>query len=457
MSLPPPPSPPAGPREGSLDAPTRHPLDWRSAEFRDRAALEHELERVFDLCHGCRRCVSLCQSFPTLFDLVDASATMEVDGVAKADYAKVVEQCYLCDLCYQTKCPYIPPHPWNIDFPHLMLRAKAVHFREHGAPLSAKVLSNTTAVGRLASIPVVAEAVNWSNRQPTLRGLMEKTLGVHRDANVPAYHHPTALAKLAQDDSGDGAVPAGPTSGKVAVFVTCYGNHSHPKMVEDLVAVLRHNDVPVKLIRQNQCCGMPKLELGDLDSVAAYKDRNIAALRAAVEDDWDILAPIPSCVLMFKQELPLMFPDDAGVLAVKRAIFDPFEYLMHRQAAGLLKTDFAHPLGRIAWQAACHQRVQNIGPKTKQVLELVPDTQVTAIERCSGHDGTYGVKQATYPLARKIAKPVENRVKQSEAQHFTSDCVMAGAHIAHGLNDGVDGAHIDAQHPVSLLRMAYGI
>lgn len=457
MSQPTPPSPPGGAREGSLDAPTRHPLAWREDAFWDRAALEQELERVFDLCHSCRRCVSLCQSFPTLFDLVDASSTLEVDGVDKADYAKVVEQCYLCDLCYQTKCPYIPPHPWNIDFPHLMLRAKAVHFREHGAPLSAKVLSNTTAVGRLASIPVVAEAVNWSNRQPTLRGLMEKTLGVHRDANVPEYHHPTALAKLAQDDPGDGAVAAGPTTGRVAVFVTCYGNHNHPKMVEDLVAVLRHNDVPVKLIRQNQCCGMPKLELGDLDAVAAYKHRNIAALREAVEGGWDIVAPIPSCVLMFKQELPLMFPEDAGVLAVKRAIFDPFEYLMHRQAAGLLKTDFRNPLGKVAWQAACHQRVQNIGPKTKQALELVPDTQVTAIERCSGHDGTYGVKQATYPLARKIAKPVENRVKQSGAEHFTSDCVMAGAHIAHGLNDGDAPARIDAEHPVSLLRKAYGI
>lgn len=452
MSQPPNAAPPATAREGSLDAPTRHPLDWNNPEFWDEAALEHELERVFDLCHGCRRCVSLCQSFPTLFDLVDASSTMEVDGVAKADYAKVVEQCYLCDLCYQTKCPYIPPHAWNIDFPHLMLRAKAVHFRKHGAPLSAKLLSSTTTVGRLASIPVVVEAVNWGNRQPALRGAMEKTLGVHRDAQVPAYHSPTALRKLKRDDSGDGAIAAGPTRGKVAIFVTCYGNHNHPRMVEDLVAVLRHNGIPVKLIRQNQCCGMPKLELGDLDSVAAYKTRNLPTMQAAVDDGWDILAPIPSCVLMFKQELPLMYPDDPAVQAVKRAIFDPFEYLMHRQTAGLLNTEFPNALGKVAWQAACHQRVQNIGPKTKQVLELVPGTQVTAIERCSGHDGTYGVKTATYPLARKIAKPVENRVKQAEAQHFTSDCVMAGAHIAHGLDDGTQ-----AEHPVTLLRKAYGI
>lgn len=452
MNQPPTPTPPSSAREGSLDAPTRHPLDWKNPAFWDQSALEKEMERVFDLCHGCRRCVSLCQSFPTLFDLVDESTTMEVDGVAKADYAKVVDQCYLCDLCYQTKCPYIPPHEWNIDFPHLMLRAKAVHFKAHGAPLSAKLLSSTTTVGSLASIPVVVEAVNWGNRQPALRGVMEKTLGVHRDAQVPAYHSPTALKKLKQDDSGEGAVAAGPTRGKVAIFVTCYGNHNHPQMVEDLVAVLRHNDIPVKLIRQNQCCGMPKLELGDLDSVDDYKQRNMPPMSAAVNDGWDIIAPIPSCVLMFKQELPLMYPDDAQVLAIRRAIFDPFEYLMHRQTAGLLRNDFRNELGKVAWQAACHQRVQNIGPKTRQVLELVPGTQVTTIERCSGHDGTYGVKKATYEYARKIAKPVENRVKQAEAQHFTSDCVMAGAHIAHGLNDGTT-----AEHPVTLLRKAYGI
>ena len=445
-------STPTTAREGSLEAPTRHPLDWKNPDFWNEAALDKELERVFDLCHGCRRCVSLCQSFPVLFDLVDNSSTMEVDGVAKSDYAKVVDQCYLCDLCYQTKCPYIPPHEWNIDFPHLMLRAKAVKFRKEGAPASAKLLSNTRTVGRLASIPVVVEAVNWGNSNPTVRGVIEKTLGVHRDAKVPAYHSDTADKRVRADDDGANAVAAGPTTGKVAVFVTCYGRYNHPQMVEDLVAVYRHNGIAVRLVRQNQCCGMPKLELGDLDTVEKYKNDNLPVLAALVKDGWDIVAPIPSCVLMFKQELPLMFPDDAEVQAVKRAIYDPFEYLMHRQAAGQFRTDFRHELGKVAWQVACHQRVQNIGPKTRQVLELVPGTQVTAIERCSGHDGTYGVKQATYDFARKIAKPVENRVKQAEAQHFTSDCVMAGAHIAHGLGDGRE-----AEHPLSLLRRAYGI
>lgn len=440
------------PREGNLQAPTRHPLDWQNPEFWNEQSLEKELERVFDLCHGCRRCVSLCQSFPVLFDLIDESPTMEIDGVKPADFQKVVDQCYLCDLCYQTKCPYTPPHEWNIDFPHLMLRAKSVKFKQHGTKTANTVLSNTTAVGNMASLPVVNKLVNWGNQNKIIRSVLESSMGVHRDAQVPVYHHPTAINKINADDSGEHALSAGATSGKVAIFVTCYGNHNHPKMVEDLVAVYRHNGIAVKLIRQNQCCGMPKLELGDLDSVNEYKNRNIPELIKQVDAGWDLVAPIPSCVLMFKQEIPLMYPNDPDVQKIKKAFFDPFEYLMLRHHAGAMKQDFKNELGVIAWQAACHQRVQNIGPKTKDVLNLVPGTEVTALERCSGHDGTYGVKKSTYAFARKIAKPIETRVKAIEPNHFTSDCVMAGNHIAHGLNNG-----LTAEHPISLLRLAYGI
>ena len=439
-------------REGGMEAPTRHPLEWQSEQFWDVDALNAELERVFDLCHGCRRCVSLCQSFPTLFDLVDNNPSMEVEGVAKADYAKVVEQCYLCDLCYQTKCPYIPPHPWNIDFPHLMLRAKAVHFRKEGVPASARLLSNTRTVGKLASIPVVVEAVNWGNNNAAMRTVIEKTLDVHKDARVPPYHAKTARKRLKNLRADGDAIAAGPTTGKVALFITCYGDYNHPKMVEDLAAVLRHNGVPVKLLRRESCCGMPKLELGDLASVEKYKNENLPLLIEAVNEGYDLIAPIPSCVLMFKQELPLLFPADTDVQRIKRAFFDPFEYLMHRHAAGRFSTDFKNELGKVAWQVACHQRVQNIGPKTRDVLNLVPNTEVITIERCSGHDGTYGVKKATYEFARKIAKPVETRVQQAAPAHFTSDCVMAGAHIAHGLADGTE-----AEHPISLIRKAYGI
>ena len=128
------------PREGSLEAPTRHPLNWQDAKFYNETELLEELERVYDICHGCRRCVSLCDAFPTLFDLVDESETFEVDGVAKKDYWNVVDECYLCDLCYQVKCPYVPPHEWNIDFPHLMLRAKTIQFKKGERKTSHKLI-----------------------------------------------------------------------------------------------------------------------------------------------------------------------------------------------------------------------------------------------------------------------------------------------------------------------------
>ena len=439
-------------REGSLDAPTRHPLDWKNPQFYDQASIDKELERVFDICHGCRRCVSLCQAFPLLFDLVDESSTMEVGGVAKSDYAKVVEQCYLCDLCYQTKCPYVPPHPWNVDFPHLMLRAKAAAHKRGETSFGAKVLSSTTTVGKLATIPVIVDVVNAANRSAGPRKLLDKMLGVHPDAAIPAYTHKTARKRLKSLDGSGTPQTAGRTRGKVALFATCYCNYSAPQPVEDLAAVLRHNRVAVKLVEREVCCGMPKLELGDLESVEKYKNTNIPVLAAAIRDGWDITAAIPSCVLMFKQELPLMFPDDEDVQLVKRHIFDPFEYLWLRHQAGALNTEFSTPLGKIAYHAPCHQRVQNIGPKTRDVLALIPGAEIQMIERCSGHDGTYGVKTKTYAFSRKIAKPVENRVQQIAPAHFASDCPMAGSHISHGLGDNPR-----AESPISLLRKAYGI
>src|SRR5512145_2626045 len=173
-------------REGSLEAPTRHRIDWKNPEYYDEDKLLHELERVYDICHGCRRCVSLCTSFPTLFDLVDASETLEVDGVRKEDYWKVVDQCYLCDLCYMTKCPYVPPHPWNVDFPHVMLRAKAIQYKK-GSRFRDRLLSSTDAMGKLAAIPVVAQTVNALNQNSLSRSAMQSVLGVHKDRELPPY------------------------------------------------------------------------------------------------------------------------------------------------------------------------------------------------------------------------------------------------------------------------------
>jgi Fe-S oxidoreductase len=440
-------------REGSLEAPRRHPLDWRSETFYDEAALTAELERVFDICHGCRRCFSLCNAFPTLFDAIDATDTGELEGVPRKIFWDVVDHCYLCDMCFMSKCPYVPPHPWNIDFPHLMLRAKARRFRERGAPWRDRLLSATDRVGSLAGVPVVAEVVNAVNGSAAGRALLESTLGVARDAPIPRYHSRSARSRIGDrrpapaSPSGD----AGGTRGKAVLFTTCYGNRNLPQVCEDLVAVFEHNGIQVTLPVTERCCGMPKLELGDLQSVAEARDANVAELARWVRDGWDIVAPVPSCVLMFKQELPLMYPGDADVRLVAEAFHDPFEYLALRHKAGSLRTDFRESLGKVAYQVPCHLRVQNIGLKTKEVLELVPQTQVQAIERCSGHDGTYGVKKRFRQPSLKIAAPVVTRVRDSGAAHFTSDCPMAGEQIAGGLAEG------SYSHPLMLLRRAYGI
>ena len=437
-----------GSREGSLEAPTRHPIDWNNPDFYNEDSLNAELERVFDICHGCRRCVSLCNSFPTLFDLVDESSTMEVDGVDKKDYSKVVDHCYLCDLCYLTKCPYVPPHEWNVDFPHLMLRAKAIKFRKGDVKKRDKILSATDTVGKLAGIPVISHVVNSANATTVGRKALEKTLGVHADANIPKYNTKTARKTLSKK-----ALPIeAQAESKVALFITCYNNFNEPEIANDLVKVFEHNKIAISIMEKENCCGMPKLELGDLEGVAKLKDANIPTMLKWIDAGWDIVAPVPSCVLMFKQELPLMFPDDEAVQRVKEHIFDPFEYLHKKYKKDRLNIEFSKSLGKIFYHASCHLRVQKIGLKTRDVLNLIPGTELEVLERCSGHDGTYAVKKEFHATSMKIVKPVVNRVKKFEPDVYTSDCPMAGNHISAGLADGSQTVH-----PITLLTQAYGI
>jgi Fe-S oxidoreductase len=389
---------------------------------------------------------------------VDESASGEVAGVDRKVYWRVVDHCYLCDMCFMTKCPYVPPHPWNVDFPHLMLRAKAVRARTQGLPFRERVLAATDSVGRIAGIPVVAELVNALNRNGAARVLLEKTLGVERNAPVPTFHGRTARARLARlgttlQPRGAGAPQGERTgSGRVALFTTCYGNRNDPGLVEDLVAVFAHNGIEVALVSAERCCGMPRLELGDLEAVAKLKEHNIPRLMEAVEAGYDLVAPIPSCVLMFKQELPLMYPEDAQVREVAERFYDPFEYLMARHLAGLLRTDFRTPLGKVSYHVPCHLRVQNLGFKTRDILKLVPGTTIDTIERCSGHDGTYGVRRESRAASMKIGRPVVERVERAHPDHYASDCPMAGEQIASGL-----GERRAPEHPLRLLRIAYGL
>jgi glycerol-3-phosphate dehydrogenase subunit C len=446
-------------REGNLEAPTRHPLDWLNPDFYNEESALHEMERIFDICHGCRRCVSLCGSFPTLFDLVDESKTMEVDGVDKKDYWKVVDQCYMCDLCYMTKCPYTPPHEWNLDFPHTMLRAKAIKFKKGEVSIAEKLLASTDVHGQFAGIPIVVQAVNAINHTQAARSVLERVAGVDKEAWLPELASQKFRGHT-EEASAAAVVNGEKTPGKVAIYATCYINYNEPGIGHDLLKILNHNDIPYVIVDKEKCCGMPKLELGDLQSVDASKQANIPVLARYAKEGYAILAAVPSCALMFKQEIPLMYPDDADVQLVKSAMWDPFEYFMARKRDGLLKTEFNTPLGNVSYQIPCHGRVQNIGKKTEEMLKMIPETTINTIERCSGHAGTFGVKKASHAQSMKIGKPVFKAMATmkdgSQPDFISSDCPLGGHHIAQGFEVNGLGAP-ELQHPLSLVRKAYGL
>jgi Fe-S oxidoreductase len=350
----------------------------------------------------------------------------------------------------------VPPHPWNVDFPHLMLRAKAVKFRRGEVTFRDRLLTGTDRLGKLSTIPVVVKMVNKANTTPSARRLMEKTLGVHAERRLPPY-----ASRRFRDHAGRSVAwpvrDGNATRGKVAIFSTCYVNYNEPGIGNDLLRILEHNEIPWVLVESEVCCGMPKLELGDLETVEKLKNVNIPALARLAAEGYAILTPVPSCTLMFKQELPLLFPDDPDVQAVRRAMADPFEYLVLRDRDGLLKRDFEKPLGKVSYHIPCHSRVQNVGQKTREVLQWVPGTEVNTVERCAGHDGTWGVKREFYATSMKIGKPVFRQMQQSDPDYVSSDCPIAGRHIVQGIDENHGGTRGRKEHPITLLRIAYGL
>ena len=439
-------------REGSLDAPIRHPIDWQGDDFDDPKLLFDELKRVFDICSGCRRCFNLCDAFPKLFDLVDETPTGDVHTVDEDKFWQVIDNCYLCDTCFKTKCPYVPPHEFNVDFPNLMLRAKALKYKKQGSTIRDKILSNPEKLGSIAGIPVVAEAVNATNKSKLGRLVVEKTLGVDRTAPRPKFHHRTARKRLLNYSKNNENVKQNSKNPGVVLFLTCYGNNNNPEIIEDTIACFEQNNVPIVFASTEKCCGMPKLELGDIKSVEAAKNINIPELYSWAVDGWKITSPIPSCVLMFRQELPSLFPEEQAVKVVSEAFVDPFEYLHQLNKEGNFNKNFKSSLGSIFYQVPCHLRVQSIGLKTRDILDMIPETKVTPIERCSGHNGTYGVKKEFRQSSVKIGKPVAQKLDQQHYDQFTSDCPMAGAQI-----ETISSNEVGYSHPMTLLRKAYEI
>ncbi|WP_119418654.1 heterodisulfide reductase-related iron-sulfur binding cluster [Desertibaculum subflavum] len=441
-------------REGSLDAPMRHPLAWNDPDFYDEAKLDAELRRVFDICHGCRRCFNLCDSFPRLFDLVDASPTEELDGVKSEDFKQVVDACTLCDMCFLTKCPYVPPHEFNLDFPHLMLRYRAVEMKKGKVSWTERELSKTDRNGRLAG--AVAPLANWASDEKNrlTRPILEKTVGIDARAHLPKFHGRTFVAR-AKDAGGPAA--DGPAKGaKAVLYATCFVNYNSPGIGEAALKVLHKQGVETKVVHPT-CCGMPKLEHGDIADVAARAKKVAAELLPLVDQGYDVVALVPSCALMLKFEWPLILPGDPDIKRLAQATQDLSEYVVGLGKRYGLAPGMQPLEGGVSLHLACHARAQNMGAKGAEMLRLVPSPDIAVIERCSGHGGSWGVMKENFQTAIKVGKPVARQAAKGKA-HLASECPLAADHIVQGigmLGDG--GAPQRSWHPIELMAKAYGL
>lgn len=448
-----------GSREGSLDAPTRHPIDWNNPDFYDEAKLDDELRRVFDICHGCRRCFNLCDSFPRLFDLIDDSESGELDTVESKDFKPVVDACTLCDMCFMTKCPYVPPHEFNLDFPHLMLRYRAVEKKkgEIGSGMEAQ-LTETDRNGKLGSS--LSGIANWATdrKNGLTRGVMQSVAGVHKDAALPKFAGKTFEKQAAENPPAVNT--SAPAHGRKAViYATCYGNYNNPEIGTAALAILAHNGVEAEVVYP-ECCGMPQMEQGDLARVET-KAKNVAkTLKPYIEKGYHVISLVPSCTLMLKFEWPLISPDDDDVKLLSGSTYDISEYIVDiAKKEGL--ADGLKPLdGDVSVHIACHARAQNMGQKAAELMKLVPDTKLHVVERCSGHGGSWGIKKEFFEVGMKVGKPVfRQALNKGQAKYVASECPLAGLHIAQGMEaTGSDNPLPETvPHPVVLFARAYGL
>jgi glycerol-3-phosphate dehydrogenase subunit C len=444
-------------REGSLEAPKRHALAWQDPGFSDPAKLEAELRRVFDICHGCRRCFNLCESFPRLFDLVDQSKTGELDSVASSDFKQVVDACTLCDMCFMTKCPYVPPHPFNVDFPHLMLRYRAAEAQRNGHGLADRELAKMDRNGRLAGM--VAPLANWAidTKNKLTRPLLEKTAGIDREAALPKFNGTTfAMRAKAAPPAVDRAAPA--YGRKAVLYATCFANYNAPEVGLATRAVLAKNGVETEVVYP-RCCGMPLLEQGEIEKVAANAVATAAELKSWITKGYDIVALVPSCALMLKFEWPLILPEDKDVKLLADATYDVSEYIVDIARKEGIAPGIEPLEGGIAVHLACHARAQNMGQKAAEMLRLIPGADLAVMERCSGHGGSWGIKKPFFKTALKVGRPVARQAAESGKAYLASECPLAGVHIAQGMEKlGGERAkpHL-VTHPIQLLARAYGL
>ncbi|MHB8416784.1 MAG: heterodisulfide reductase-related iron-sulfur binding cluster [Myxococcales bacterium] len=450
--------------------------------------LEGELRRVFQICNGCRLCYNLCPSFPALLNRVDeldphredaeggllaegapiaeheAAKALEgvrvatdnpVDRLGQADLRRVVDLCYNCKLCFPI-CPYVPPHEFAVDFPRLMLRAKAVRAREDGVTLQDRFLGATELVGSVMTrAPGLA---NWASHNAFNRMLMEHTVGIHRERNLPPWTAETFEAWWSARRQGKGPeLPQPPAEGpRALLFYTCYGNYNDPEVAQAAVEVLERNGVAVAAPPM-RCCGMPSLDGGDVERCLDQVKENVARLLPWVRAGYAIVSPGPTCTFMLRQEYPELLPTEEA-RAVAAAVRDLGEFLFGLKREGKLDRGLAGDGPRqVAYHFPCHLKVQKIGPKSRDLLSLIPGVEVTTVDRCCGMDGTWGMKKEYYELSLKVAEKATQQIaglaeaaagEKAPAPQVVSDCPLAALQL-----EKTTGRK--AVHPILLLRDAY--
>ncbi|MBM3506568.1 MAG: glycerol-3-phosphate dehydrogenase [Alphaproteobacteria bacterium] len=440
-------------------APTRHVIAWDDPSYTDSAALDAELRRQFDVCHGCRRCFNLCDSFPRLFDLIDASQSGELDTVDSKDFQPVIDACTLCDMCFMTKCPYVPPHAFNIDFPHLMLRYRVMENR-HGRPTFAqRQIRKTDRNGALATH--LSALANWGTSVANKlgRAVLAAFANIHPRAWLPRYvrARDVLVTRAARESEPVNLLAPAANKRKVVLYATCAGNFNKPEVGLATRAVLARNGVETVVVHPG-CCGMPQLEIGDLAAVAASAKKVSAELVAWVDKDYDVVALTPSCALMLKFEWPLIVPKDANVARLAKATHDVAEYIVEIAKAEGLAEGLAPMPEPVALHISCHSRAQNMGAKAADMLRLIPEANISVVDRCSGHGGAWGAEKPNFEVALKVSKPVFRRVLDLKPAHIASECPLAGDHIVQGVQELEPGAGPKtAVHPILLFARAYGI
>ena len=406
----------------------------------DPKQLDKDTQRIYEICDGCRRCFNLCPSFTTLLDRIDGYEG-DVAKLTPADHHQVVDECYYCKLCFN-HCPYTPPHKWDLDFPRLMLRAKAARVRAEGVPLQDRFLGNVDLVGAIGS--ATAPLSNWANSFAPARAAMEALIGIDRKRNLPRFHHKT-FARWFRERGG-GRVEQGR---KVAFFFSCSVNYNEPQVGRDAVSVLERNGCSLTCPEQ-VCCGMPFLDAGDILAATRNARKNVAALLPLVEQGADVVVPQPTCSYVLKKDYPMLAPGpETEAVAAKTQ--DLFEYLANRQREGSLALEFpGTPPGKVAYQMPCHLRAQNMGFKTRDVLNLIPGTEVHVVEKCTAMDGTWAMKKEYYPLSLGYARKAVAEMEQTKPEVFATDCTLSALQI-----EAVRGER--PAHPIALLREAYGL